>query len=366
MSDGLIRHLFPGGNTPFGFHSYYNYIIPIDANRIFIMKGGPGTGKSTFMKKIGEAMVKQGYNVEFHHCSSDNNSLDGIVIPELKIAFIDGTAPHIVDPKNPGCVDEIIHLGDFWNEKRMVPNKQQVISCNKEIGLNFQRAYRYLSAAKSIYDDLSSIYTEALDMTQANKAGEELLEKILGDIKTVGNGKIRKLFASAITPDGAVNYLESSVWNMKKCYAIGGEPGSGKSTILQKIINAAVIKGLDIEVFYCPLAPEKPDHIVIPSLDTAITTSTEPHLCRIVKNASMTIDMNQHLNPEILTKYTDTIAYDQDMYHELFQRSVTCIKKAKTIHDELETYYVPHMDFQAVQDLWQKIFARVLSYSKPA
>ena len=49
-------------------------------------------------------------------CSSDNNSLDGIVIPKLKIAILDGTA-HVVDPVFPGVVDEIINLGQFWDEK---------------------------------------------------------------------------------------------------------------------------------------------------------------------------------------------------------------------------------------------------------
>jgi MoxR-like ATPase len=95
MSKGKIRHMFPGGNTSLGFFSYYDYILSQDeATRIICIKGGPGVGKSTFMRKIGEEMQKRGYNVEFMHCSSDNNSLDGVVIPAIKVALLDGTAPH--------------------------------------------------------------------------------------------------------------------------------------------------------------------------------------------------------------------------------------------------------------------------------
>lgn len=95
MSKGKIRHMFPGGNTSQGFFSYYDYILSQDeATRIICIKGGPGVGKSTFMKKIGEEMQERGYNVEFMHCSSDNNSLDGVVIPAIKVALLDGTAPH--------------------------------------------------------------------------------------------------------------------------------------------------------------------------------------------------------------------------------------------------------------------------------
>lgn len=92
---GKIKRVFPGGNTSEGFYSYYNYIIEEDANRIFVVKGGPGTGKSSMMKKVAKEMLDRGYDVEYHHCSSDNNSIDGIVIPQLRVAMIDGTAPHV-------------------------------------------------------------------------------------------------------------------------------------------------------------------------------------------------------------------------------------------------------------------------------
>ncbi|HHV61803.1 MAG TPA: ATPase [Firmicutes bacterium] len=91
---GYIKKVFPGGNTPQGFYSFYDQIITPNATRILIIKGGPGVGKSTFMRKIAEEMVDRGYDVELHHCSSDNGSLDGVVIPSIGVALIDGTAPH--------------------------------------------------------------------------------------------------------------------------------------------------------------------------------------------------------------------------------------------------------------------------------
>ncbi|MCG9966733.1 ATPase [Pelotomaculum terephthalicicum JT] len=93
MANGKLTKLFPGGNTSLGFYSFYDHIIEKDATRVFILKGGPGVGKSTFMRKIGETMLEKGYDVEFHCCSSDNDSLDGIHIPAIRVAMIDGTAP---------------------------------------------------------------------------------------------------------------------------------------------------------------------------------------------------------------------------------------------------------------------------------
>lgn len=362
MKTGRIKHVFPGGNTPQGFFSYYDYIISPGATRIFILKGGPGTGKSTFMKKMGTVLSNEGYDVEFHHCSSDNNSLDGIMVPALQLAFIDGTAPHIVDPKNPGCVDEIIHLGDFWCAEKMTSNKNKVIECNNEINKNFKRAYRVLKAAKSLYDDWEAANYEAMDFITANKKASEVLTKIFKGIDRIGCGKVRKLFASAITPDGSVNYLDSVIGTMARCIIVTGEPGTGKATLLNKVLYEATIRGIDTEAYYCPLDPEKVEHILIPALEIAITTSVKPHITPI-ESAEMIVDMNECLNPKITAKYTEIVEYDRDMFWKLFDKAISYIRYSKKMHDELESYYIPYMDFDGIQELWEKTLVRVMSYA---
>ena len=65
-------------------------------------------------------------DVEYFHCSSDPNSLDGIIINDLKIALIDGTAPHTLEPKYAGAVEMIINIGDFFDEKRLILQKNEI------------------------------------------------------------------------------------------------------------------------------------------------------------------------------------------------------------------------------------------------
>lgn len=363
MATGSVRHFFPGGNTPQGFVSYYDYVIKPDAKRIFLLKGGPGTGKSTFMKRVSTQLLEAGFDVENHHCSSDNNSLDGIVIPALQVAFIDGTAPHIVDPKNPGCVDEIIHLGDYWNESAIIKHKADILACNAKIKNQFQRAYRLLRAARALYDDWEAINSAALNAAHANEIVNDIKQTVFYGINSVGCGNIRKLFASAITPNGAVNYLTSLVGVMPNRYMITGEPGTGKATLVQKIADAAVEKGLDIEVLYCPFDPAKPEHILIPALGTAITTSVPPHTSP-GEGAIMSINMDDCLSSKSLASYAAMKTYDKEMYQELFDKAITSIQQAKQLHDELETYYIPSMDFSGIEALWQKTMNRVLSYTK--
>ena len=86
---------FLGSNSYKGFWSLYDEFVNLpEIRRLYIIKGGPGCGKSTFMKTIADAVKEAGYDVERILCSADPDSLDGIYIPALHIAYVDGTAPH--------------------------------------------------------------------------------------------------------------------------------------------------------------------------------------------------------------------------------------------------------------------------------
>ena len=86
---------FLGANTAEGFSSRFDQLHPGSrVRKCVIIKGGPGCGKSTFMKKLRRTAVELGADTESYLCSSDPASLDGLLIPALGLAFVDGTAPH--------------------------------------------------------------------------------------------------------------------------------------------------------------------------------------------------------------------------------------------------------------------------------
>ena len=88
-----------GANSPGGFYSLYDELLrPEEARSIYILKGGPGCGKSSLMRRVGAAMEEHGLDVEYIVCSGDPDSLDAVVIPALKTALVDGTAPHGTAP----------------------------------------------------------------------------------------------------------------------------------------------------------------------------------------------------------------------------------------------------------------------------
>ena len=180
---GHIRNIFPGGNTPQGFYSYYNDILPQrKAEKIFCIKGGPGTGKSTLMKEVGNHFAEQGEDVDFLWCSSDPDSLDGIVLKKRRIALLDGTAPHVVDPQNPGAVDEILNLGEYWVSDEIRAQRGSVISCNERTSAMFQMVYGYLAAAGKRAEFLAEVLQRMLAALQEIAEQESRGDRMVQDV----------------------------------------------------------------------------------------------------------------------------------------------------------------------------------------
>lgn len=354
----IKKDYFPGGNTSVGFYSYYDYIIEKDANRIFVLKGGPGVGKSSIMKKIGKAIYDKGFDVEYHHCSSDNNSIDGIVIPNLRVAMIDGTAPHIVDPKNPGGVDEIVNLGDFWDKDKMEKNKEGILRVNSEVGKCFRRAYKFLRASRPIVEDIIEKNTEAMDFGKVNLLTNELISEIfMGSPYSDRKGKIRHLFGSAYTPNGHIEYSESVLSKAVKVFSINGDYGTGKTTLLRKIYESGVERGLDVEVLHTPLIPEKIETVFIKELKIGITIRDR------FKDKNNVLDLNDFRNKDILDKYSEKIEEDRSLVEGLISKAIENIKEAKSVHDKLEEFYIPNMNFDGVEKLKGQLVERILKYN---
>ena len=148
---------FLGVNSPKGFYSLYDELIDrAQAKAVYILKGGPGCGKSTLMKKVGAAAEKAGYPVEYIRCSGDPDSLDAVVLPAQNTAIVDGTAPHVVEPQLPGAVDHYINLGSCYDAAALAGLRKELGEAMKGYKSCYDRAYRCLDAAADIYANCHS------------------------------------------------------------------------------------------------------------------------------------------------------------------------------------------------------------------
>lgn len=361
------KHVFPGSNTPSGFHSYYNNIISQEnANKIFIIKGGPGTGKSSFMKKIANHFSDQKIDVEYHHCSADPNSLDAIVIVPAGVAIIDGTFPHAIDPQTPGAIDEIINFSSFWNEKEIRSNKQMIMQTNAKRKSLFAKSYHYLSAAKDVYTAYANTQNSTLNHNAFHKMEQSILRDIFQDHKSLdsestGNlGISRHLFGSAITPDGFVDHLHTIIGKTKHVYTIKDAPGASASNLMNLIMAKSINLGLDIECFHSPISHEIIEDIIIPTLDIAITVSNDYHKAKIVP--THVFDLKGSFIVSRLTELEPELTWDKELIDSLFNRGIATLMQAKEQHNILESYYIPHVRFDDMNPLIQSVISQIESF----
>lgn len=362
---GQQRDIYPGGNTPYGFYSYYNYILSQrKAEKIICIKGGPGVGKSTLMRQTGNYFLEKGEDVDFFWCSSDPDSLDGILLKDRCVAIVDATSPHIIEPKNPGAVDEIINLGDYWNTNLLTKNKTSIIECNERIKECFNITYGYLKCAFAQYEFMSDVIQKLIDDNLIDDTVNSIIEKMKNIInKRDGKGNRRKFFASAITPAGIKNCLDSLLNGIEKVIVVKAPIGFKSELIMKPLSDELVKYGVDIEEYYCPMDPEhKIEHLIVPSERFAIVSCNKYHE---VKTAS---NMKEQISTRIIQENSqllqDILMDLQKNAEENINNAISILVKAKEYHDKLEGYYIPCMNFKKVEKLTTSIIKSIENTSK--
>lgn len=280
------------------------------------------------------------------------------------------TTPHVVDPRYPGAVDEILHLGDFWNEEKLRGHKAEIISHTKRVSRLFKIAYSQLAEAKVIKDELDGYYDEAADFAKINKIIHDIAQEIItgAPVQFETEADERHLFATAFTPGGHVHHLDTILQDVEVLYLINGDAAAIGSLIVGTLAHAVNMHGLRSEVYHCALEPEEADLLVIPALKTAVLKDitginfNPQHLPNL--SGMQVHNLNRHLNQEVLNIYDREIKCCRERLTSALCRAINYIGQAKAEHDVLEQYYIPAMDYDAINQKCQETLQRILKYAE--
>jgi hypothetical protein len=201
---------------------------------------------------------------------------------------------------------------------------------------------------------------KSLDIPGLNSRARELVWDIFGDLTSDSSTVPRHLFGSAISPKGPINFLETVYAPLSKRYIITGDMGTGKSTLIQKIYDEGCSRGFYLEAFHCPMSPDRIEHLVIPDLDVAVLTSTNPHSIDPA-DGDIVVDTCDYVNVCSIDRIKGDMANARELYAGALDRAVSCIARAKSNHDALEQYYIPNIDFDGVARKREEILNRILT-----
>ncbi len=349
---------FPAANTPKGFVSFFDELYnPYRNCEAYIIKGGPGTGKSSFMRSIASYAEKKGLSTERFFCSSDPSSLDALLIPERNISFCDGTAPHVMEPRFPGAVENIINLGDFWDNRTLRKNADEIRRLFFENSIYHRRSAAYLAAAGHINMQNRQIASEYIRREKIDSFASRFIYRELMPKKKSEPGERQKRFLSAISPQGNI-FLADTVRSLCP-YVVGIDDSEGVAATLiaERIGEGAIRNGYNAIYCYCPMNPAECEHIIIPEKGVAFVrlngASAEIECNRVIHTGRfMTDGFNENRS---------VLKLNRRVRDELVIESVSCLKKAKSVHDKLEKIYTEAMNFEKLNEFTQRFTKELFS-----
>lgn len=353
----MKQSYFLGSSGKNGFFSCFSQLSPnIEGQYTYIIKGGPGTGKSSMMKKIAAEMEKNDIECERIFCSSDPNSLDGIIFPSLRVSIADGTSPHTMDPDYPGATGEIVNLGDCWDKKKLFDEREKIIQLTDKNKACHRRSRRFIESAFSIFGDGEKICRDCLDeerlMRYAARVSNRHFKNPSGKI---GLEKIRML--DAITPKGYYFLADTAGELCDQTVIFEDDFGVAAGMLIAELRAYALASGYSVITSPSVSSEKGIRHIIIKELSLGFFTADK--LCDLNFEPTKTVSLRRFYSSNEMAAHRARLAFSRKAANELLEEAVCSLKMAKDIHDDLEAVYIKAMDFDKVAVITNSLIERI-------
>ena len=349
----MIQEYFLGGTSPNGFRSKFIRQIRRPGFYTYILKGGPGTGKSTLMKKAAERF--NDHELSLYRCSSDISSLDAVVVEDEGLIIVDGTAPHVFEAEYPGISQEIVNLGQFWNGSELKAHGDTVRYCFDENARYHKRVRNYVEALSALNTDIFDHALDCLDTLKLDAYGERLAKKLTAKCQKGKTGKMQFRQLSAFTTE---NYMTLPVRQSCFSYFLRDDSFAGSDRLLRLLAESFTQSGYDVIVSECPMLQCTTfEHLLVPELSLFFTTGN--FFNRLKPDSESIINFARFYDKERMEMKKQRMNFNKKAVMELADEAASSLSTALRIHDELERYYINSIDFDGLgmmtQDLLHSI-----------
>ncbi|MGN0975582.1 MAG: hypothetical protein ACI4OL_06235 [Gemmiger sp.] len=358
MKQAAVCDFFLGALAPGGFTGWFREATGEPDVRTYLIKSGPGCGKSTLMKRLADAGTAKGFAVQRLHCSSDPQSLDGVLLPGALI--LDATAPHTLDCKFPGAAECVVSLYHTLDEESLWQQREEILRLGAYNAEQMQQAAGYFALACGLLQRRRICADAALDRPKAEGFARRLAARTLPLRKNAVPGKRQIRLLSAPTPGGPTVWYDTIPALADTIYAIHDPYGAASNCILQTLSRCAVAGGCDVIECRCPTDQAgKIDHLFLPARRVAFVTACtwHPMLFAGQKN----IHASRWYDSAVLAKQRAFLRYEKQTATELIDRACEAQSAAKSAHDQLEQFYISAADFAAVDQIYNTLCRKLLN-----
>ena len=345
MQENSKQTYFASANTARGFVSYFEQCFAhARIARLYMIKGGPGTGKSRFLGDVAHAAVLRGWHAEYYACSSDPHSLDGVILTHPggeRIALADATPPHVMEPMLPGVRDVIVNLGDFWNRERLAKDATRIRVLSGYKQACFDRSYDYLRAAGSLLAVRDSLIAPCVDADRFARVVAKLTKR-LGQGAPERGGAERLGLCDCIGMHGQV-HLGTYEQAAERLVVL--QPFYGMELrVMQAIYEEAHCRGCRLWRAPHVLLPDKTAALYFP--DTRLCMTVHPVQAAPGQEVH-TVDLRRLCNPDALRGVRGEARLAGRLADSAIDAAAESFARAGEYHFELESLYTAAMDFAA-------------------
>jgi hypothetical protein len=348
---GKIRYVFTSSNTSAGFVTFIPDLIK-GLRKLYVLKGPPGSGKSTFIRLVGESLLEQGFEIEFWVSPLDLVNPEGVYIPRLEAAVINGSLQQPVDPPYPGITGQIVNLDAYLNRAALQPHSRAVMSLVDQIEEHQQSAFHLLKQAGRVKEELKKEIAVHLSMERI----QQVIDGLANAIFQQQPGE-KHYFASAVTAEGIVNYIDEISKDCRQRYILKGPPGSGKSTIIQELARRARAGDFFLEYYHCGFEAENLSMVIIRNLEIALIDAGQLELTP--RSWDTVLEMADYLDGYDLAGQALQSSEIHRNYENLLQQGQATLEKAQHTRKELKKLYASNMDFTRLDTCREKIVAEL-------
>ena len=332
---------FAGANTEEGFSGSYPEIVREGSlARLYIVKGGPGTGKSTLMRHIAEAAEEAGHRAETFLCGSDPDSLDAVLL-DGRIAAVDGTAPHALDMTYPGAASEIVDLSAFWDNGILAAAREEIVARVSLKTAAFAAATRWLGAAGKILAEEEALARKAFLAEKAAGFAARLVKR-LG--KPGGHGTVRRRYTHGVTMRGR-RRTDGIAADAAVRYAVE-DCGGSAALFMPLLADALTQAGWDVTLGMLPLG----------GVVGGIRAGRFAFVCGDGGDAVLRMSRFTRSDPD--TRGERRLA--AKVRESCLAEAEACLRRASEEHFAVEEIYRGAMDFGAKERYEDALIARLL------
>lgn len=348
---------FAASNSKEGFYSYYPACFDqTRIQRVFAVKGGPGTGKSHFLRAVATAGEAAGRTCEYVYCSSDPDSLDGVILSGEAgecVALIDATAPHVYEPKLPGVREEIVDLGAFWNSERLAAAGEEIREENRKKSAAWARAYRYLES----YGRMDATSQEILAPFVRQEGLSRLAERILSGIPEGRGYEARPALIRSLGMKGEV--LLDTYFSRPEDVILVEDCRGCAQYLMQALGRGAVEKRTRIRISHDPILPERIDGIFFEEASLSVVVAPRA----LFPEVGRRIHLRRFVEISAMRSQRPALVYAERMKRVMLEGAREALREVEEAHFALERIYNSTMNFEAKEEFTRHFIVKL--FGKP-